>query len=216
MLQYCAHCNAVPFTATGSLAETAARPWHYPEHEHLAEPGDLEDRPAPWRYSACGTIIEAPDETEQAREAAAAESRERAREARPPTVRSRSRSAGSTSKRSLTRPGGWCRQGCGHDPASPADRARAWPRHRRSDRGVACRESLGSAATRLRRRPAREPGRGGRLRSLTARRPQGQGALVAGRPARRGQTRTDRGNVVWLYEKAPTEREASAIDTCTE
>ena len=51
------------------------------------------------------------------------------------------------------------------------------------------RESLGSAATRLRRRPAREPGRGGRLRSLTARRPQGQGALVAGRPARRGQTR---------------------------
>ena len=84
LLQYCAHCNTVPLTATGSLAETKARRWHCPEHAHLAQPGDLEDRPAPWLYSAVGAIIEAPDETEQAREAAAAESRERAREAQAP------------------------------------------------------------------------------------------------------------------------------------
>ena len=60
MLPYCAHCNAVPLTETGSLAETRAVRWHCPAHEHLAEPGDLEDRPAPWRYTDCGTIIEAP------------------------------------------------------------------------------------------------------------------------------------------------------------
>ena len=59
---------------------------------------------------------------------------------RPPTAQSRPRTAGSTRKLSPTRPGGWCRQGCGHHPASPADRARTWTRHRRSDRGVASRE----------------------------------------------------------------------------
>ena len=51
LLQYCAHCDAVPLTETGTLREVKARRWHCAAHAHLAQPGDLEDRPAPWRYT---------------------------------------------------------------------------------------------------------------------------------------------------------------------
>jgi hypothetical protein len=77
-LQRCHHpdCDRVPLTETGSLAETKVRRWHCAEHAHLAQPGDLEDRPPPWRYSPSGAIVEV-NEAEKAREAAAAKSRRR-------------------------------------------------------------------------------------------------------------------------------------------
>jgi hypothetical protein len=76
MLQTChaPGCDAVPLTAIGSWAETRARCWFCPTHAHLAQPGDLEDRPPPWRYTECGTIVEAV-EWEDDRQAAAAEGR---------------------------------------------------------------------------------------------------------------------------------------------
>lgn len=72
-------CDQVPLTEAGSLREVKARRWFCPEHAHLAKPGDLEDRPPPWRYSSSGAIVEV-DDAEEAREAAAAESRRHQRE----------------------------------------------------------------------------------------------------------------------------------------
>jgi hypothetical protein len=79
LLQRCHHpdCDRVPLTSIGSLAETKARRWHWAEHAHLAEPGDLEDRPPPWRYSPSGAIVDAEGEAEAARAAAQAETRRR-------------------------------------------------------------------------------------------------------------------------------------------
>jgi hypothetical protein len=73
-LQRCPHCDAYPLTEVGSLAETRVRRWHCPQHVHLAQPGDMDDRPSPWKVTDCGTIVEV-DAAEVERQAAAAESR---------------------------------------------------------------------------------------------------------------------------------------------
>ena len=76
-------CNAIPLTEAGGWAETGAKRWHCDAHRDQARPSDLEDIPPPWRFTDCGTIVEA-DETEIARAAELAASRARAREAQAP------------------------------------------------------------------------------------------------------------------------------------
>jgi hypothetical protein len=73
-LQRCPHCDAYPLTETGSLVETRVRRWHCPQHVHLAQPGEMDDRPSPSKVTDCGTIVEV-DAAEVERQAAAAESR---------------------------------------------------------------------------------------------------------------------------------------------
>jgi hypothetical protein len=76
MLQRCHYpgCDAVPLTEIGSLAETKVRRWHCPEHVGFAGPTDMLDRPPPWRYTDCGSIVEV-DEAEVERQRVRAEAR---------------------------------------------------------------------------------------------------------------------------------------------
>jgi hypothetical protein len=73
-------CNAVPMTDYGVPQRVNVNRWFCAAHRDQAKPGDMDPRPAPWRYSESGAIVPT-DPVEQAREAAAAESRRRQREA---------------------------------------------------------------------------------------------------------------------------------------
>jgi hypothetical protein len=71
-------CLEVPLSPqTGTPIPTRAKKWHCPAHEHLAEPGDMDDWSLRIRYSASGAI-EYVDEVETERKRALHEE-ERAR-----------------------------------------------------------------------------------------------------------------------------------------
>jgi hypothetical protein len=72
-------CNALPTNALGVPIPVNAVRWFCAEHRGEARPGDMDPRPAPWRLSPSGAIVEA-NPREDARQAAAIESRARQRE----------------------------------------------------------------------------------------------------------------------------------------
>jgi hypothetical protein len=62
----CAVCGVRPTGAGGVPAEVPpARRWHCPDHEHLAEPGDLDPPAVPFDFATMSIID--PDEDERAR-----------------------------------------------------------------------------------------------------------------------------------------------------
>ena len=82
-LQVChaADCNAMPLTETGGWRSVRCRRWFCAAHEHLADPGDLDDLGTGVKLSPAGVLV--PDiPAEDEREAAADESRRRQQQAR--------------------------------------------------------------------------------------------------------------------------------------
>jgi hypothetical protein len=79
--QLCAVCGAIPTKELGVPIEVSCRRYFCPEHEGMAQPGDLAPRDTQWRYSPSGAIVEV-NPAEVAREEAQAESRRRRHEQR--------------------------------------------------------------------------------------------------------------------------------------
>jgi hypothetical protein len=67
-------CHALPIHEAGGLRPVNVVRWFCPEHVHLAAPGDISERPAPWRLSPSGAIVE-DNAAADAAQAAAEESR---------------------------------------------------------------------------------------------------------------------------------------------
>jgi hypothetical protein len=66
-------CDAIPTTPAGAWRPVNVRRWHCPDHEHLAEPGDMTDQGSGLRLSPSGVPVPAGPIDDQ-REQAAAES----------------------------------------------------------------------------------------------------------------------------------------------
>ena len=64
-------CNRIPFNEVGVPVASTVNRWWCPEHAHLAQPGDLDERQLPIRLSPAGVLVEydpAADEADRARE----------------------------------------------------------------------------------------------------------------------------------------------------
>jgi hypothetical protein len=67
-------CSAIPINSLGVPIASSVVRWWCPAHEHLAAPGDLEPHGSGVRLSESGALVPV-DEGDEARDAAAAESR---------------------------------------------------------------------------------------------------------------------------------------------
>jgi hypothetical protein len=72
-------CNTLPLNELGAPVAVHVRKWWCERHRHLAAEGDMEPRPAPWRLSESGALVEV-DAEEEARQASEAERRQRVHE----------------------------------------------------------------------------------------------------------------------------------------
>jgi hypothetical protein len=62
-------CSDVPLTQTGSWRAVNVRRWFCPQHEHLAEPGDMDDLGSGVKLSESGVLVPSgPDDSGQAAE----------------------------------------------------------------------------------------------------------------------------------------------------
>ena len=61
-MQRCPVCGIYPTKAGGAWAPTKLERWHCPEHEHLAEEGDMDEHVAPYFPGVNGRLIPSPRE----------------------------------------------------------------------------------------------------------------------------------------------------------